>query len=270
MTHISKVDRGLACRCFCVSCGKPLIARKGEHRTHHFAHADGSECVSAMETALHLMAKDILANISSIQLPPYDFSKCRKTKTGTEIKITKQTARGGEASIEASYIEKKIDDITPDVTLFSNGKSLLVEIAVTHKVDRLKLRKFRHLGLPVIEINLSQHARNCSREELEKRLKIDIRSKKWLFHPSQRAVEKEFLLNYRAEVIRQRKIQHLSRRQRTSSAGAMKNSHAPLLSVTSGSSWSLHHDREIQKFHRSHGRYPTLEETRKLSFQGQD
>lgn len=39
LVHISDVPRGLACACVCVDCGKPLLARKGNKRREHFAHA---------------------------------------------------------------------------------------------------------------------------------------------------------------------------------------------------------------------------------------
>ena len=36
--HIDRVSRGKACGCYCPCCKKPLSARQGEWRQHHFAH----------------------------------------------------------------------------------------------------------------------------------------------------------------------------------------------------------------------------------------
>lgn len=36
--HIAQVSSGLQCGCKCLSCGKPLEARKGTLRQHHFAY----------------------------------------------------------------------------------------------------------------------------------------------------------------------------------------------------------------------------------------
>src|SRR5689334_2245057 len=38
LVHISEVPRGKACKCMCVSCDAPLVARQGDIRAHHFAH----------------------------------------------------------------------------------------------------------------------------------------------------------------------------------------------------------------------------------------
>ena len=72
VVHISQVQRGLACGCVCVCCNKPLVARKGPVLVHHFAHSVGAECPKAIETALHLEAKRILADRREIRLPPVE------------------------------------------------------------------------------------------------------------------------------------------------------------------------------------------------------
>lgn len=60
LVHISEVARGLECGCMCPSCGHPLIARKGNKKIHHFAHYNRAECKNAVETAMHIAAKNIL------------------------------------------------------------------------------------------------------------------------------------------------------------------------------------------------------------------
>lgn len=58
LVHISSVPNGEACGCTCPGCGSKLVAKnKGQHNQHHFAHIGGSDCVRAVESALHLMAK---------------------------------------------------------------------------------------------------------------------------------------------------------------------------------------------------------------------
>ncbi|HVU13267.1 MAG TPA: competence protein CoiA family protein, partial [Phototrophicaceae bacterium] len=67
--HVSEVESGLACNCFCPACGQPLVARKGAKVTHHFAHYKAETCEHAVETALHLAAKDILFKEKQIRIP---------------------------------------------------------------------------------------------------------------------------------------------------------------------------------------------------------
>ena len=71
LIHIDSVSTGLACKCFCPHCKSELVAKNGGSRkVHHFAHANGSDCVGAIESALHKMAKDILQEHKLIMLPP--------------------------------------------------------------------------------------------------------------------------------------------------------------------------------------------------------
>ena len=60
LKHVSEVNRGLDCRCFCPACNALLIAKKGRRNRHHFAHYEKDPCQYAGETALHLAAKEIL------------------------------------------------------------------------------------------------------------------------------------------------------------------------------------------------------------------
>ncbi len=68
---IEHVERGKQCGCVCGACGYPLVARKGDKRTWHFAHAVGGDCQKIGETHLHLAAKQILQDKKEILLPDY-------------------------------------------------------------------------------------------------------------------------------------------------------------------------------------------------------
>src|SRR5580658_8030351 len=70
LVDISSVESGLACNCVCPSCGQRLVAKKGEINQHHFAHHNAIECEGAVETALHIYAKNILEKHKRMVLPP--------------------------------------------------------------------------------------------------------------------------------------------------------------------------------------------------------
>ena len=53
LRYISQVPSGLQCNCRCLSCGKPLEARKGTLRQHHFAHVSNYDCMYAGEIAVY-------------------------------------------------------------------------------------------------------------------------------------------------------------------------------------------------------------------------
>ena len=172
-THVSEAENGLKCECICPTCGGALVAKQGKVVEHHFAHASGDECQHAAETALHLAAKDILAVRKEFVLPAVEI---HTRYTSRRTAITPQR----RYSIESVTVERKLGSIIPDVIVRINGRELLVEVTVTHGIDRDKLRKIRDLGVSCVEIDLSDTDRGLSREELEKIVVDGIAHKRWL------------------------------------------------------------------------------------------
>ena len=74
LVSVLDVPRGKACECVCPACGDVLVAKRGTVVQPHFAHDSGSECSAALETALHLGAKQILAEMRQIVLPAVTIS----------------------------------------------------------------------------------------------------------------------------------------------------------------------------------------------------
>ena len=61
LVHVDSVPNGNGCGCICPCCKNELCAKnEGEERIHHFAHLGGADCSGGIESALHLMAKNIL------------------------------------------------------------------------------------------------------------------------------------------------------------------------------------------------------------------
>ena len=59
LVDVDKVPVGNKCGCFCPACKEPLIAKnQGRKRMHHFSHQSGTECDYAIESMLHLLAKE--------------------------------------------------------------------------------------------------------------------------------------------------------------------------------------------------------------------
>lgn len=59
LVEIDDVPVGNKCGCFCPACKEPLIAKnQGVKRMHHFAHQSGTECDYAVESMLHILAKE--------------------------------------------------------------------------------------------------------------------------------------------------------------------------------------------------------------------
>ena len=173
ITHISEAENGLKCVCVCPTCDGALIAKQGKVVEHHFAHASGAECQHAVETALHLAAKEILAVRREFVLPAVEI---HIPHTSRRIPI----APHRRYLIESVAVERKLGSIIPDLIVKINGRELLVEVTVTHGIDRDKLRKIRDLGVSCVEIDLSDNERGLAREELEKIVVDGIAHKRWL------------------------------------------------------------------------------------------
>ena len=173
LIHISQVESGFACDCVCPSCNKKLVARKGEKVEHHFSHYAADSCSTALETALHLAAKEVLKVANRIALPAVivDFASGFRVIEIAESKTYQ---------IDSVHAEKKMGNIVPDLILEISGHQLLVEIFVTHSVDNEKLRRINELGISTIEIDLSSAPRDLPMKALSELILDGVDNKKWL------------------------------------------------------------------------------------------
>jgi competence CoiA-like predicted nuclease len=63
-----QVSNGKACGCICPGCQHPLVAKQNA-QTPHFAHAPGEDCNNGTETAIHLAAKQLIAERMEVSIP---------------------------------------------------------------------------------------------------------------------------------------------------------------------------------------------------------
>lgn len=259
LLFIRNVDSGLACGCYCAGCGKRLVAKKGHIRQHHFAHYEAGLCRGAAESALHLLAKELLAELSTFEIPQYVFDKQRKTRRGKLVRHKVLVAKGGTVVIDQVRVEQRDDGFIPDIVIESKGKLLIVEVAVTNKVARRKSRKLRQRNLPAIEIRLEPADSFLQREDLKAKLQAASSCKAWLFHPDQRTAEAAFTAMFRDEVAQARK--------RAAEPIVFRHLPMPHLPVdprmASRTDWR-EWNRLGEEFNRRNGRYPSAEECQRL------
>ncbi len=185
LVDINDVSSGLACHCNCPGCGEPLIAKKGDKMVHHFAHKPESNCTHALETALHLKAKDILKKAQQFMLP--------------EVRIRNNPTPVYEAQVityEKVLLEKKTGNIIPDLMIKSQNKWLFIEIAVRHFTGKEKIKTLRKLGHAAIEIDAAALLKRIQKGQqffqshrFANFLLFSTKYKKWLFNPRQRQLE---------------------------------------------------------------------------------
>lgn len=188
LAFIEDVPNGLACGCVCPCCEEPLIARnKGKYRKKHFAHSSGCDCSGYYETALHLLAKEIIKTEKAIMLPKY---------------------RGFESQqivFEEVEIEERKDcsNLQPDcVGITKEGLRLHIEFFVTHPVDDYKRSKIKNGNINCIEIKISPDYPLDKEQLMEFILNCD-ESRDWINYPYGERLydekQKEIIIAYREQ-----------------------------------------------------------------------
>lgn len=200
LTHISEVANGLSCNCICPYCKQTLVAKNNpsNKKEAHFAHYSTIECDGAIETALHLLAKNVLLKTKSLFLPDYHYDY----NPNNEWSIYNE---GKTIIFDEILLEKSIavagEQIIPDAIGVIKNKEVLIEFANTHFVDEDKKRKIKKSNLPCVEINLKEQMLD------EKKLFDFLNSSSpliyWVTNP-------RFDVEYRQikEQEKKRKIQH--------------------------------------------------------------
>lgn len=195
--YIDEVESGLDCNCVCPNCGRRLIAKNnkfvnGRERKMiiHFAHynPEGVEikCHSGFETGIHLAAKEIIETNTEIALPALK----------SDIKYL------GEATISESktihyeevFLEKQIEDIRPDVIIKINDKELIIEVAVTHPVDKKKKNKIKEIGISAFEITLKpDEGKPYDRKTLISEVLYNEKNRKWVYNARKKELKKKYI-----------------------------------------------------------------------------
>lgn len=203
LLHIGEVANGLACDCVCPGCGARLVARNnGKLKIAHFAHHQAPECATGLQTALHLAAKDVFLQHRTFRLPGAagiigfhaDNFEAEPYFAGFDFEAGGyQHAVEHELDLDCEYnfpprsvairqvlLEHRTADIIPDIILETEAGLLLVEVAVTHFIDEVKLDKIKRLGLSTIEIDLSKCGRDLAGDKLADLLIYQTEHKRWV------------------------------------------------------------------------------------------
>jgi hypothetical protein len=151
-----------------------LIA-KTNHPTPHFSHFANSACAGGgPETAIHLLAKEVIESHKRLFLP-----NLRASFNGHGITLWK----GRLVDFDSVTAEsRELQSIVPDIRVRKSDRSLLIEIAVTHFCGTEKLATIRAKGIPAVEIDLSKVPKDADRAAIAKAVIHDA-GRVWLFHP---------------------------------------------------------------------------------------
>lgn len=190
ISEISPEQRGLNCQCVCPGCGMPLVARLGTQKQKHFAHHNaGCDTASAQQTALHMLAKEIIEQERQLLFPGISVTRDQTSFGSFEyqfyhLPLVLPYKKPKLVTCDAVVLEKKLSDIVPDILVQIAGRTCLVEIAVTHFVDDEKRNKVESIGLPLMEINLSSLSDAAfDREAVRTAVLWQEDNRSWIYNP---------------------------------------------------------------------------------------
>lgn len=142
IVSIADVSSGKSCKCTCLGCKSPLIAKKGEDRADHFSHDPNSKvksaCTWAPETEIHIVAKEIIEE-----------DKCLLIPIGTIEPRTELI------QFDQVKLEIRQESRVPDVVAELDGEVFFIEVAVTHLCDMSKVQDYKRSNRNCLEIDLS-------------------------------------------------------------------------------------------------------------------
>ena len=156
----------------CLGCGERLqhVNRKPTAYYRHDAEssADAETCA---ETALHVMAKDIAANLRGVvKLPSWIAAGCIEFY-----------AASGATEVDASGGSRKP---IADAALWNErGQAVAVEVKVTHGKDGADTQAYRAARVPVVEIAAPDFVDDAARTPTEASVRDAILRAGWLVQP---------------------------------------------------------------------------------------
>ncbi|KAA0089771.1 hypothetical protein CIW54_07160 [Paraburkholderia sp. T12-10] len=178
IAHISEVDRGRACGCTCAACDRPVVAKQGARNAWHFAHDASGSCATAAETALHRAIKQVIAEGNVIGVPELivEATATYNGHTKSAVRVLEQR----RVSYSAPRLEVRMADIVGDAVVSVAGRDLIVEVAVTHRVDDEKRAKISQIGLSALELQAWCLARDADWDQLRAFVSDSSSNRIWL------------------------------------------------------------------------------------------
>lgn len=212
LLFIDDVLKGKECGCVCPNCKHKLVAKNGgkdgpRSKTHHFAHANGSEeCGKGKMTALHILAQKILAERKAILLPEYHQQYVHEEaqlKTFDNVTL-EEFSKVEDVVLRPDCVCRKEDSHEP----------LWVEIYCRHKVEPDKREEIITRHKYCVEVDFRDLLNTDYKEsDVIERLESDSSHKEWICCPAWDKKEEQERLKAQAELEEEQRKEAEERRQ---------------------------------------------------------
>jgi len=199
IVDVYAVKRGRECECTCPSCRTPLIARQGEEKVWHFAHASrhvykrtAQECDFSFYVSVRLMARQLIGSSITLALPEYRakvvqyFEDLNQTRS-LDYLVTE--ARSIE--LEHVAVETRFADVAVDLKGKVGDFDFVVYLVHPGRAVPTELESLEGAKAGVIAIDLQGMAAALARvkeaggtysQALGEFLAKNIASKRWVYH----------------------------------------------------------------------------------------
>lgn len=155
--HVSKAERHKPTGLKCPECSAALVVKRGDKRIHHFAHKGAlGTCRGGVETAVHLLAKQALANALRVQVPSVIV---HRTYLDPYAALTRTAIDAHETNFDEVKLEVSVESGRRfDAVGYATRGWLAIEVKVHHAVDDDKSRQLAEAGIECVEIDLTDWA----------------------------------------------------------------------------------------------------------------
>ena len=253
---VHDVPKGKACGCICPSCRTPLIARKGDRKTWHFAHASRgvyehteTKCEYSLYVSIRMMARQIIGNELTITLPRYtETLQLRDDKTGRiftshlEVPV-KEQIHLTDIQVEAALDEHQVD-------LIGQVSGFPFAIYLTHPgrevPQELSRPEKRECGIIAIDLTriaaqiVAGKSQDISYQTiLQQALCQNTDIKRWIYHPRYSACHEQ------ATRELEQKCLQWQQNHRTYSRAISSGSHSAKTYQTFGNQQSQNSSRKL-------------------------
>ncbi|WP_157890274.1 hypothetical protein [Marinobacterium aestuarii] len=149
----SEVIRGKSCDCVCPGCGTALVANKGERKREYFSHWRGAECSGGYESAVHLMAKQVIEDTKQAFCPSFS-TRIEKEAYPGHLLSEDVNRESSLLAFDSVKLEQTAEGLRPDiVACLKDGTEIYIEVHVTHAVSDDKRSRFANKNM--FEIHLA-------------------------------------------------------------------------------------------------------------------
>ena len=154
VVHIHAAERGGMYAC--AGCEKRLIAKKGKVNAHHFAHHPGEEIDCDPGFTIHNLAVRVIAQSHATardaERAYWLETRCLTDGCGTSVPTVDLASAFARALTETALVE----GTRSDVAFRNMERTLIVEVVVTHPVERETMARYERAGADVFTVSLEQ------------------------------------------------------------------------------------------------------------------